>query len=180
MFATPDKLAWVLGFCVASHVANTQHLFNFFSRNAGESGLTFFGNLVWRLMSFMLGVVKVHGDIFTRLIVVATLLCAILGVGSADVLAGEQEAAAPPTERTHLLGDWGGVRSALAKHGIIVDIDAIQYYQGVVDGSTGTDDGQYGAKLRYSITLLGESLVCGRGWPRRSLSIAASAMTSTP
>ena len=59
--------------------------------------------------------------VFLRLAVVATLLCAFLGVGSTGALAGEQEAAAAPKERTHLLGDWGGARTRLAKHGIIVD-----------------------------------------------------------
>jgi porin len=104
-----------------------------------------------------------RGIIFLRLIVVATLLCTILGVGSADVLAGEQEAAAPPTERTHLLGDWGGARTSLAKHGIIVDAQLTQFYQGVVDGSSGSNDGQYGVKGDLFLTLIGEQLGLWKG-----------------
>ena len=104
-----------------------------------------------------------RGVIFLRLIVVATLLCAFLGVGSTGALAGEQEAAAAPKERTHLLGDWGGARSGLAKHGIIVDAQLTQFYQGVVDGSSGSNDGQYGVKGDLFLTLIGEQLGLWKG-----------------
>jgi porin len=62
-----------------------------------------------------------------------------------------------------MLGDWGGARSGLAKHGIIVDAQLTQFYQGVVDGSAGTDDGQYGVKGDLFLTLIGEQLGLWKG-----------------
>ena len=66
-------------------------------------------------------------------------------------------------ERDQLFGDWHGARSRLAEHGIIVDIQATQFYQGVVDGSAGTDDWQYGVKGDLFLTLIGEKLGLWKG-----------------
>jgi len=72
-------------------------------------------------------------------------------------------AAAPEQDRTHLLGDWGGARSRLAEHGIIFDFQLTQFYQGVVDGSVGTDDWQYGLKGDYFLTVIGEKAGLWKG-----------------
>jgi len=78
-----------------------------------------------------------------------------------DAMTGGSSAA--PTERTHLLGDWGGVRSRLAERGIIFDFQATQFYQGVVDGSAGTSDWQYGVKGDYFLTVIGEKAGLWKG-----------------
>jgi porin len=65
-------------------------------------------------------------------------------------------------ERTHMLGDWGGMRSGLAEHGIILDFQATQFYQGVVDGSR-DNNWQYGVKGDYFMTLIGEKLGLWKG-----------------
>jgi porin len=88
---------------------------------------------------------------------------------SAPAVAAEQSAdpsmAAPaPGGRTHLTGDWGGARSWLAGHGIILDIQATQFYQGVVDGSPGTNDWQYGLKGDYFLTVIGEKAGLWKGF----------------
>ena len=80
---------------------------------------------------------------------------------AADSMTGGATAA--PTERTHLLGDWGGARSRLAAHGIIFDFQATQFYQGVVDGSAGTNDWQYGVKGDYFLTVIGEKAGLWKG-----------------
>jgi porin len=104
-----------------------------------------------------------RGVIFIRLVVVVTVLCAFLSFASSNTLASEPETIAPHKDRTHLLGDWGGARSALAKHGIIVDAQLTQFYQGVVDGSSGSNDGQYGVKGDLFLTLIGEQLGLWKG-----------------
>ena len=73
------------------------------------------------------------------------------------------EPALPEQDRTHLLGDWGGARSRLAEHGIIFDFQATQFYQGVVDGSPGTNDWQYGLKGDYFLTVIGEKAGLWKG-----------------
>ncbi len=73
------------------------------------------------------------------------------------------EPAAAQQDRTHLLGDWGGARSRLAEHGIIFDFQATQFYQGVVDGSAGTSDWQYGVKGDYFLTVIGEKAGLWKG-----------------
>jgi len=101
--------------------------------------------------------------ILRRTLVLMAVLCLLAPADAGRALAGEHEAAAPPKERTQLLGDWGGVRTSLAKHGIIVDVQATQFYQGVVDGSAGTDDWQYGVKGDLFLTLIGEQLGLWKG-----------------
>jgi porin len=83
-------------------------------------------------------------------------------VWAADSMTG---GAAPAAlgDRTHLLGDLGGARSQLASHGIIFDFQATQFYQGVVDGSAGTNDWQYGVKGDYFLTVIGEKAGLWKG-----------------
>ncbi|MHC4370389.1 MAG: hypothetical protein ACYSW8_22490, partial [Planctomycetota bacterium] len=52
-------------------------------------------------------------------------------------------------EFTGLTGDWNGRRRKLADDGITIDIDVIQFYQGVMDG--GTDSSwKYGGTGEYN------------------------------
>jgi len=65
-------------------------------------------------------------------------------------------------ERDQLFGDWGGARTVLAQRGIIVDLQATQFYQGVTDGSA-DDNWKYGLKSDLFVTLLGEKLGLWKG-----------------
>ena len=65
-------------------------------------------------------------------------------------------------EREQLFGDWGGARTVLAQRGIIVDLQATQFYQGVTDGSA-DDNWKYGLKSDLFVTLLGEKLGLWKG-----------------
>jgi len=65
-------------------------------------------------------------------------------------------------DRTHLLGDWGGVRSKLAEHGIIFDFQVTQFYQGVVDGSS-DNNWKYGVKGDYKLIVDGEKAGLWKG-----------------
>jgi porin len=54
--------------------------------------------------------------------------------------------------RSHLTGDWGGVRQDWAEKGITVEVDWYQAYQGVVSG--GFDEGsEYSTNLDYRVML---------------------------
>lgn len=56
------------------------------------------------------------------------------------------------SERTHLLGDLGGIRTDLAEKGLTIDVNFLQYLQGV--NRNGDDQGsRYGGQLKYDITL---------------------------
>jgi len=57
--------------------------------------------------------------------------------------------------RPQMLGDWCGLRSSLAKRGIITDVQLTQFYQDVTDGGT-TQTSKYGGKIDYNVTVLGE------------------------
>jgi porin len=101
--------------------------------------------------------------ILHRVTLLTVVLCLLAPAYLGRALADEPEAAAPATERTQMLGDWGGARTSLAKHGIIVDVQVTQFFQGVVDGSAGSDDGQYGVKGDLFLTLIGEQLGLWKG-----------------
>jgi porin len=62
-----------------------------------------------------------------------------------------------------MTGDWGGARTWLSENGIIVDVQATQFYQGVVDGALDYG-GKYGLKVDYFLTLLGEKLGLWKGF----------------
>jgi porin len=66
------------------------------------------------------------------------------------------------SERTYLMSDWGGARSWLAERGIILDVQATQFYQGVVDGSS-DDNWKYGVKGDYFLTVIGEKAGLWKG-----------------
>jgi porin len=100
--------------------------------------------------------------LFGRLRLKSILLLASVYLASPTVA----EEAAPPEslrDRAQLFGDWYGARTALAQRGIIVDLQATQFYQGVVRGSGGTNDWQYGAKADLFTTVLGERLGLWKG-----------------
>ena len=87
---------------------------------------------------------------FGRCVVLAALLAAFILSPITDALAGGPEAAAPPKERTQMLGDWGGTRTSLAAHGIIVDLRLTQYEQWVASGGVNQND-EYGGTMDYRI-----------------------------
>jgi porin len=65
--------------------------------------------------------------------------------------------------RQYLFGDWHGMRSCLAKRGIIADLQLTQFYQGVASGGVNQTDA-YGGKLDYQFTFLGEPLGLWKGF----------------
>ena len=90
------------------------------------------------------------------------VVCLLAPADAGRALAAESDAGAPRKQRTHLTGDWGGARTRLAQHGIIVDFQVTQFYQGVVDGAL--DSGmKYGVKGDYYFTFLGEPLGLWKG-----------------
>jgi len=62
-----------------------------------------------------------------------------------------------------LFGDWHGVRSGLAQHGIVADLQFTQFYQGVTSGGAVQTDA-YGGKIDYQFTFLGEQLGLWKGF----------------
>ncbi|TWT81510.1 Carbohydrate-selective porin, OprB family [Planctomycetes bacterium CA13] len=63
----------------------------------------------------------------------------------------------------HLLGDWGGLRSRLAQRGVVTDIRATQFYQGVSSGGN-NERFRYGGKVDYNFAFLGEPLGLNKGF----------------
>jgi porin len=64
--------------------------------------------------------------------------------------------------RPQLFGDWLGARSGLAEHGIIADLYLTQFYQGVASGGA-EQTFEYGGKLDYEFTFVGEKLGLNKG-----------------
>jgi hypothetical protein len=64
--------------------------------------------------------------------------------------------------RDRLLGNLFGAESRLAQHGIIADIELIQFYQGVTSGGNEQRDA-YGGKADYMFTFLGEQMALWKG-----------------
>lgn len=79
--------------------------------------------------------------------------------------------AVPPVEnpfagdlfgRSKLTGDWWGARSALADHGVKIDVFATQFYQGVAGG--GREQAfDYGGRLDYLLSADGQKLGLWQG-----------------
>ena len=59
--------------------------------------------------------------------------------------------------RDKLSGDWGGLRTDLAEHGIQLDVRLTQFYQGVASGGKNTNF-EYGGKFDYILKLDGKKL----------------------
>ena len=64
--------------------------------------------------------------------------------------------------RPHLFGDWLGLRSGLAEHGIIADLYQTNFYQGVASGGR-EQTFKYGGKVDYEFSFLGEKLGLNKG-----------------
>lgn len=107
-----------------------------------------------------------------RAMALITVLVALvaLGLHPAGVRAQSADAAhnasPKPAEtvwtRQKLLGDIGGLRSGLGKHGIGLDLRLSQFYQNVVDGGVDTG-GAYGAVMDYIVNVDGEKLGLWKG-----------------
>ena len=77
------------------------------------------------------------------------MLCAAVLMTTVNhTLAAEYDGTGPDLGRTKLTGDWGGARSQLSEQGITFDINAVQSYQGVVDGGT-NQHWEYGGSMEY-------------------------------
>jgi porin len=92
----------------------------------------------------------------------AGLLALILCVLSPFATAQEAVYQKGLRERSQMFDDWGGARTALAQRGIIVDLQATQFYQSVTKGSF-DNNWKYGLKSDLFVTLLGEKLGLWRG-----------------
>jgi porin len=64
--------------------------------------------------------------------------------------------------RKKLSGDWYGLRSDLAQHGINFDVRLSQYYQGVTSGGVNTN-GAYGGKFDYYLNVDGSKIGLWQG-----------------
>ncbi len=65
----------------------------------------------------------------------AALICLSFLTSTTLSFADEFEHSDGLRDRPHLFGDWRGARTSLAERGIIVDIQATQFYQGVTSGA---------------------------------------------
>lgn len=66
-------------------------------------------------------------------------------------------------ERSALLGDWGGVRTALAERGIQVELALTSIYQGVADGGREDDSWEFSHSADYRLKLDFEKLGLWKG-----------------
>jgi porin len=57
------------------------------------------------------------------------------------------------SERSALLGDWGGARTALALRGLQLELSLTSIYQGVWDGGRGSDDWDFSHSADYHLKL---------------------------
>ncbi|MFG0334209.1 MAG: carbohydrate porin, partial [Maioricimonas sp. JB049] len=92
--------------------------------------------------------------------------CDTCDVGCDARCDGSSQAHSAPDDlwnRSHLGGDWGGLRSAMAGHGIIADVSLTQFYQGIVHGGRERDF-EYGGKLDYIFMLQGKQLGLNEGF----------------
>lgn len=55
-------------------------------------------------------------------------------------------------DRTHLSGNWGGLRDQAVDHGIYIDVGVTQFLQGVVDGGKNDDSARYNGTADYWLT----------------------------
>jgi porin len=136
-----------------------------------------------------------HVDIASRLAVLTWLrhgslirACAVLlsasvtaaAFGQSAAVAGSSspaqampaESAPAPDEsnlstRPHLMGDWGGARSALAGNGVTFDLRYTSTYQGLASGN-GDEDYQYGGKVDALINLDSAGMGLWKGGGLRS------------
>ena len=110
-----------------------------------------------------------------RLILILALMISWIGLSAAqdkkpaDMKSSEQEATIFPVpdysgdflNRSYLTGDWGGLRSKLADHGVQFDVNLLQIFQDVTTGGT-NQTGRYGGV--YSMALKVDTHKAGL-WP---------------
>jgi porin len=82
----------------------------------------------------------------------AALIGFILCLLSPLAIAEEVEQYKDLRERSHLFGDWGGARTALAQRGIGIDLRLSQYYQGVASGGV-DQNSEYGGTMDYRVNV---------------------------
>ena len=73
------------------------------------------------------------------------------------------------SSRSYLTGDWGGLRSKLAQHGVQFEFNVTQFYQGVVSGGTNRT-GRYSGSTDMVLKLDSRKLGL---WPRGFLLVEA-------
>lgn len=73
------------------------------------------------------------------------------------------------SSRSYLTGDWGGLRSKLAQHGVQFEFNVTQFYQGVVSGGTNRT-GRYSGSTDMVLKLDSQKLGL---WPRGFLLVEA-------
>jgi porin len=83
----------------------------------------------------------------------------LLAFGFVTQCYGETSSADPDDiwVRKKLTGDWYGVRSDLAQHGVNLDIRLSQYFQAVTSGGANTNSA-YGGKLDYFLNVDGSKI----------------------
>jgi carbohydrate-selective porin OprB len=80
---------------------------------------------------------------------VLTSICILGALGVGEAIGGESSVVeGPDLNRSRLTGDWDGSRAKLIENGITVEIDALQSYQGVVDGGV-ESKWKYGGSVDY-------------------------------
>jgi porin len=94
-----------------------------------------------------------------REVAIILLACSLLTspeVSWADCGSEEPACCSPCLwNREKLTGDWWGYRSRVAEHGINVDVEATQFYQGVASGGA-NETFRYGGKADYFLTYSGQ------------------------
>jgi hypothetical protein len=97
----------------------------------------------------MSGIIKKFAAV--ALLVSSTLATtAVTSSFAADLAEPSQPADPGLFGQKYLFGNWGGARDALASHGIILDVELTQFYQGLLSG-TGSKQGQYAGKVDYMV-----------------------------
>lgn len=89
--------------------------------------------------------------------IAASVFAAMMSTSS---FAADLEAPAPEPQpslfdQKYLTGNWGGARDELAAHGIILDLQLTQFYQGLMSGE-GSKQGEYGGKADYFMYFIGD------------------------
>ena len=94
---------------------------------------------------------------------IVTLFSAFAAAGTSELLAQCTDCSCRDCgNRQQLFGDWLGLRSGLAEHGIIADLYQMNHYQGVATGGV-EQTSKYGGKLHYEFTFEGEKLGLNKG-----------------
>lgn len=99
--------------------------------------------------------VKILGRSLTFAASIAAAVFGSSAANTADLAPTVEEPSPSLFGQKYLTGNWGGARDQLAAHGVILDIQLTQFYQGLLSG-TGDKDGEYGGKADYFLIFLGD------------------------